>query len=150
MPKALTQMHVELDTVWNDVMGKSGEAIVRSVVVGERDATVLARMCARGVKADMATVAGALQGKWRAEHAVALSQALGRHDCYAAQLLAVEEQVVETLKDGGLDEEMVEGWRQAPTRPATGGARGDGGRDCVDDSCGAWWRPIPFCDERAL
>ena len=44
MQKALTQMQVELDTVWNDVMGKSGEAIVRSVVGGERDATQLARL----------------------------------------------------------------------------------------------------------
>ena len=51
MQKALTQMNVQLDTVLNDVMGKSGEAIVRSIVGGERDATVLARMCDRRVKA---------------------------------------------------------------------------------------------------
>ena len=116
MQKALTQMNVQLDTVLNDVMGKSGEAIVRSIVGGERDATVLARMCDRRVKADMATIARALRGNWRAEHVFALSQALERHDFYADQIRAVEEQIVETLKDRGLDEEIAEGWRQAPTR----------------------------------
>ena len=44
MQKALTQMNVQLDTVLSDVMGKTGQAIVRAMVAGERDATVLARL----------------------------------------------------------------------------------------------------------
>ena len=166
MQKALTQMNVQLDTVLNDVMGKSGEAIVRSIVGGERDATVLARMCDRRVKADMATIARALRGNWRAEHVFALSQALERHDFYADQIRAVEEQIVETLKDRGLDEEIAEAMAagayapEARARPATDGARGHGrrlggdsddwGRDCVDGPCGAWWRSVALCDERAV
>ena len=116
MQKALTQMNVQLDTVLNDVMGKSGEAIVRAIVVGERDPTVLARMCDRRVKADAATIARALQGNWRTEHVFALSQALERHDFFAKQIRAAEEQIVETLKDQGLDDEIAEEWLDAPTR----------------------------------
>ena len=80
MQKALTQMNVQLDTVLNDLMGKSGEAIVRSIVCGERDTAVLARMCDRRVKADATTMARALQGNWRTEHVFALSQALERYE----------------------------------------------------------------------
>ena len=33
-------MNVQLDTVSSDVMGKTGRAIVRALVAGERDAAV--------------------------------------------------------------------------------------------------------------
>ena len=52
MQKALTQMNVQLDTVLSDMMGKTGQAIVRAMVAGERDATVLARLRDRRVKAN--------------------------------------------------------------------------------------------------
>ena len=77
MQKALTQMNVQLDTVLNDVMGKSGEAIVRAIVGGERDPAVLARMCDRRVKADAATMARALQGNWRTEHCLCIEPSVG-------------------------------------------------------------------------
>ena len=107
-------MNVQLDTVLNDLMGKSGEAIEghRS---GERDAT-LARMRDRRVKADEATIARSLRGNWRAEHIFALTQALERHDFFAGQIRAAEEQIVETLKGRGLDDERAQGWLEAPTR----------------------------------
>ena len=116
MQKALTQMNVQLDTVLNDVMGKSGEAIVRAIVGGERDPAVLARMCDRRVKADAATMARALQGNWRTEHVFALSQALERYDFFTGQIRAAEERVAETLKNRGLDDEIAEAWLEAPTR----------------------------------
>ena len=116
MQKALTQMNVQLDTVLNDVMGKSGEAIVRAIVGGERDPAVLSRMCDRRVKADAATMARALQGNWRTEHVFALSQALERYDFFTGQIRAAEERVAETLKNRGLDDEIAEAWLEAPTR----------------------------------
>ena len=116
MQKALTQMNVQLDTVLNDLMGKSGEAIVRSIVCGERDTAVLAGMCDRRVKADARTMARALQGNWRTEHFFALSQALERYDFFAGQIRGTEEQIAETLKDRGLDDEIAKEWLDAPTR----------------------------------
>ena len=116
MQKALTQMNVQLDTVLNDLMGKSGEAMVRAIVAGERDATVLARMRDRRVKADEATIARSLRGNWRAEHVFALTQALERYDFFAGQIRAAEEQIVETLKGRGLDDERAQVWLEAPTR----------------------------------
>lgn len=61
LQKALTQMNVQLDTVLSDLMGKTGEAIVRAIVAGERDPAVLARLRDRRVKADEATLARSLR-----------------------------------------------------------------------------------------
>ena len=46
--KALTQMNLQLDTVLSDVMGKTGQAIVRAIVAGERDAAACWLGCATG------------------------------------------------------------------------------------------------------
>ena len=43
MQKALTQMNVQLDNVLSDIMGKTGQLIVRAIVAGERDGAVLAK-----------------------------------------------------------------------------------------------------------
>ena len=37
MQKALTQMNVQLDNVLSNIVGKSGLAILRSIVAGERN-----------------------------------------------------------------------------------------------------------------
>ena len=43
-------------------MGKTGQAILRAMVAGERDGAVLARLRDRRVKADEATIARSLEG----------------------------------------------------------------------------------------
>ena len=68
MQKALTQMNVQLDSVLSDIMGKTGQLIVRPIVAGERDGAVLARYRDGRCKADEATIAASLQGNWRDEH----------------------------------------------------------------------------------
>ena len=57
MQKALTEMNIQLDEVLSDLMGKTGQQIVRAIVAGERDATVLAQYRDPRVKADTATIA---------------------------------------------------------------------------------------------
>jgi hypothetical protein len=37
MQKALVQMNIQLTEVLSDVMGTSGQAIIRAIVAGERD-----------------------------------------------------------------------------------------------------------------
>ena len=97
MQKAMTQMNVQLDTVLSNLMGKTGQAIVRAIVAGERDAAVLARLRDRRVKADEATVARSLRGNWREEHLFALAQALERYDCLSGQIEQAEERILATM-----------------------------------------------------
>lgn len=97
MQKALTQMNVQLDTVLSDVMGKTGEAIMRAIVAGERDAAVLARLRDGRVRADEATIARSLRGTWREEHLFALTQALERYDWLSGQIEQAEQRILATM-----------------------------------------------------
>ena len=84
--KALAQMNVQLDNVLSDVMGVTGQLIIRAIVAGERDGAVLAGFRDGRCKADAATIAASLEGNWRAEHLFALEQALERYDALQAQI----------------------------------------------------------------
>ena len=93
MQKAPTLMNVQLDNVLSDIMGKTGQLIVRAIVAGERDGAVLARFRDRRCKADAATVAASLRGNWRDEHLFALALALARHDTLQEQIEACEARI---------------------------------------------------------
>lgn len=86
MQKALVQMNIQLTEVLSDVMGTTGQAIIRAIVAGERDAKVLARHRHVRVKASEQDVAKALTGNWRDEHLFVLSQALAMYDDIARHL----------------------------------------------------------------
>ena len=108
MQKALTQMNVQLDTVLSDLMGKTGQSILRAIVAGERDGTVLARLRDRRVKADEQTIARSLQGNWREEHVFALTQALEHYDFLSQQFEHCEARMAETLKTLAPDTALAE------------------------------------------
>ena len=65
MQKALTQMNIQLDNVVSDLMGKTGQAILRSIIDGERKPQTLAALRDGRLRADEATVARSLHGNWR-------------------------------------------------------------------------------------
>lgn len=86
MQKALVQMNIQLTEVLSDVMGVTGQAIIRAIVAGERDARVLARYRDNRVKASAEEIANALTGNWREEHLFVLTQALAMYDDIARHL----------------------------------------------------------------
>ena len=80
MQKALVQMNIQLTEVLSDVMGQTGQAIIRDIIAGVRDPHQLARHRQRRVKASEAQIARALTGNWREEHLFVLKQALDMYD----------------------------------------------------------------------
>ena len=86
MQKALTQMNIQLANVISDVVGATGQKILRGIVAGERDGHVLAEHRDVRIKASKQEIAASLQGNWREEHLFALKQALALFDFYATQL----------------------------------------------------------------
>jgi transposase len=74
--KALEQMHLTLTEVVSDMNGKTGMEMLRAILAGERDSQRLARHRDRRCTHDQATIAKALEGHWRAEHLLALQQAV--------------------------------------------------------------------------
>lgn len=86
MQKALAQMNIQLANVISDVVGATGQKILRAIVAGERDGQVLAAFRDVRIKASAAEIANSLVGNWREEHLFALKQALALFDFYASQL----------------------------------------------------------------
>lgn len=89
--KALTLMNVRLDQAVDDVMGVTGQRILRAIVEqGERDPYVLARMrdpkCARSEE----QIAEALTGHYRTEQLFVLRQALSLWDTHQELLRTCE------------------------------------------------------------
>jgi transposase len=86
MQKALVQMNIQLTEVLTDVMGTTGQAIIRDIVAGQRDPALLARHRNVRVKASAAQVQRALTGNWREEHVFVLTQALAMYDSLAQRV----------------------------------------------------------------
>lgn len=93
MQKALTQMNIQLTNVLSDVVGESGQKILRAIVAGERDGQVLGAMKNVRVRASVEQIAKSLQGNWRAEHLFALKQALGAFDFVGTQLAECDTEI---------------------------------------------------------
>ena len=86
MQKALTQMNIQLANVISDIVGATGQKILRAIVAGERNGLTLAALKDARIQASADEIAQSLQGSWRAEHLFTLKQALALFDFYGTQL----------------------------------------------------------------
>jgi transposase len=124
LQKALTQMNVQLHHVISDIMGATGQAIVRAINAGERDPFVLARLRDRRIRANEAEVAASLQGHWRDEHLFSLKQALALIDAYDEQIKGCDAELARllaALKDHEVPEQGLGApKRKTPARNAVG------------------------------
>jgi transposase len=76
MQKALTKMNVQLANVLSDISGVSGQAIIASILKGERDPYKLADLRDHRVQASREEVARSLEGNWREDVLFELEQAV--------------------------------------------------------------------------
>lgn len=97
LQKALTQMNIQLNNVVSDLVGKTGMAILRAIVAGERDPHQLASWRDRRLRADEETVARSLYGNWREEHVFALTQALEHYDFIGQQIRHCDRRIEQQL-----------------------------------------------------
>ena len=98
MQKALTQMNVQLANVISDVVGETGQKILRAIVAGERDGRVLGAMKNARIHASVEEIAKSLEGNWRAEHLFALKQALDAFDFIGTQLAECDQAIEAQLR----------------------------------------------------
>jgi transposase len=91
--KALLQMNIQLSQAVTDVMGMTGQKIIRSIVKGERNARVLAGFRDPGCKHSEEEIEKALTGTWREEHLYILKQTLELYDFYTEKVEASDEEI---------------------------------------------------------
>jgi transposase len=98
MQRALQQMNVQLERVLSDIMGVSGQAIIRAIVGGERDPLTLAKLRNPACKSSEETIAKALRGTWKEELLFVLTQALVIYDVYTAQIAVCDAELEQYLQ----------------------------------------------------
>lgn len=97
MQKALVQMNVQLPLVVSDIMGVTGQRIVRAIVAGERAPERLATHRDRRCHASTEEIIAALTGNYRPEHVFALTQHLALFDVYQQQLATCDAAIAAQL-----------------------------------------------------
>ena len=80
MQQSLRLMNIRLDNVLNDIMGKSGKAIITAILSGERDAGILASLADPRVRKSQEEIIAGLQGQWSD------SQLFVLEDCFNSYL----------------------------------------------------------------
>ncbi len=98
MQKALTQMNIQLANVISDIVGETGQKIIRAILAGERDGAELTKLRHGRIHASEDDIAKSLRGNWRGEHLFALKQAVALYDFYAEQLSECDHQLETMLK----------------------------------------------------
>lgn len=98
MQKALMEMNLQLHHVVTDITGKTGMRILRAIVQGQHDPSVLATFRDPRCKASEETIRQALNGHYREEHLLALRQSLALYDTYHEHVAECDELIEATLK----------------------------------------------------
>lgn len=93
MQKALAQMNVQLANVISDIVGETGQKIVRAIIAGERDGRILANLKSNRIRASKDEIEKSLVGNWREEHLFALKQAMSLYDAYSERLTECDRQL---------------------------------------------------------
>lgn len=93
MHKALDQMNLKLHYMLNDIKGASGQRMVRAILDGERDTTVLAEMRDRKVQATAEQIQESLVGDYREEHLFTLRQSFDFYQEYSRKIEAVDAEI---------------------------------------------------------
>ncbi len=98
MQKVLTQMNVQLANVISDLSGLTGQAIVRAILVGERDPKKLAELSHPQIRASREEIAKSLEGNWRPELLFVLKQEMEMYDTYQRKIAECDQELETHLK----------------------------------------------------
>lgn len=99
MQKAMEQMNIKLQHVIADITGKTGQAIIKSILDGERDAGKLLQLVDGRIKASRDDIARSLAGLWKEEHLFELKQSFEFYHFYREKIQECDQQIKAHLND---------------------------------------------------
>jgi len=97
MQKVLTQMNVQLANVLSDISGVTGQAIIKAILGGERDAHKLAALRDRRVRASEEQIARYLEGHWQEDLLFLLKQEQQAYEFCQKQIAACDRELAHYL-----------------------------------------------------
>ena len=86
MQKALRQMNLLLENVVSDINGCTGMKIIRAILAGERDPSILAKFRDKRCRRSEKIIAASLEGHYQEEHLFTLKQSVELYDVYQQQI----------------------------------------------------------------
>lgn len=86
MQKSMELMNIKLSTVISDILGKSGQAIIRAILKGNHDPESLAQLADGRCKAGRETIALSLEGTWDEDLLFMLEQSVDIYDYYQKKI----------------------------------------------------------------
>jgi transposase len=98
MQKCLDQMNIQIHRAVTDITGKTGMSILRAMLAGERNPTVLAGLRDRRCQKSCDEIAEHLRGNWREEHLFNLGQALHMYDTFTEVIQRYEQKILECVE----------------------------------------------------
>jgi transposase len=116
LQKALEQMNVKLTEVVSDVAGVTGTAIVKAILLGERDPLKLAKLRDPRCRHSEETIARALEGTWRAEHLLELRHSLELYEYCHQKARECDAAIEEHLKGLALPDVKPLGAKSRPRK----------------------------------
>ena len=97
MQKSLDQMNVRVHRAVSDLQGRTGMAIIRAIIAGERNPIELAKLRDPACRKSEGEIAEQLSGHWREDHLFSLEQSLQMHDAIAERIAAYEKEILRRL-----------------------------------------------------
>ena len=98
--KNLDAMNVKLHTVISDIMGPSGQKVVRAIAAGENKPENLLALCSKGLKKRKSeSILGSLEGIYKEEYLFALNQALEVYDFYIKKIHECDKKIEGVLQE---------------------------------------------------
>src|ERR1700687_4361264 len=98
MQKTLTQMNMQLANVLSDVSGVTGQAIIKSILAGERNPQRLAAFRDPRVKASEKEIARSLEGNWQEDLLFVLQQEQAGYEFCQKQMAECDRQLEQYLQ----------------------------------------------------
>lgn len=95
LQKAMEQMNLKLDNVFTDILGKSGQAIIKAILDGERDPKVLSAMADARCKKSREEIEKSLEATWDEEHLFEMKQSQELYDTYQRLMAECDKKIEE-------------------------------------------------------
>ena len=115
MQKSLDQMNIRVHHAVSDIDGKTGTAIIKAIIDGERDPVKLAKLRDKRCKQSERQIADHLTGTWRPEHLFNLEQAFKTMQFLDERIAEYDRRVLEMFS--ALSATIEESDEQKPSEP---------------------------------
>ena len=96
--KSLELMNIKFHTIISDIVGQSGQAVLKAIIAGEREAANFLPHISSRIKADPEIIVKSLQGNWRDEHLFTLQQCYSMYLYYRERITETDTEIEKHLQ----------------------------------------------------